>query len=122
MLDSCTVQRPSKAPPTIDPATAAATPQTPTTVYDGPCSLASPTTTAATSERADAEVTVARFALKVPISSGPYELGDVVTITATDTPDLLELVGDRRWLVTTVSAGTYAIHQVLALEEVTDRG
>lgn len=120
MLDTCSVARPGIGAPTVDAETGQMTPPTPTTVYAGPCTLRVPAL-ADQPQRDDTALTESKPTLVVPLGEGPFEIGDVVTITAAWDGNL-DRVADRSWRVIGLPEKTTRLDQRLELAEVQDAG
>lgn len=78
MVSPCTIRRPSSVEP--DPVTGADTEVPGALVYDGGCKLQSREGEIRNGEVADSTTTTQRWEVHVPVSSGPYLKGDVVTV------------------------------------------
>jgi len=74
-------------------------------VYEGGCELKSEQVQVLTEESASSTVTVQRLTVKLPVSSGPYRVGDVVE------------VGARRLRITGLHRQTFQTAQRLPVEE-----
>lgn len=74
-------------------------------VYRGGCELKSEQVQVLTQESASSTATVQRLTVKVPVSSGPYRVGDVVS------------VGARRLRITGLHEQTFQTAQRLPVEE-----
>lgn len=120
MLDECLIVRPSTDSPTIDGTTGEMTPGTPTVVYAGPCTLAAPGA-ADQPLRSDTALTESKPVLRVPVGTGPYQLGDTVTLTSVWDGNTDRVTG-RSWRVINLPERTARIDQRLELAEVTDAG
>jgi hypothetical protein len=80
MVDTCVVRR-ATGEPTTDPVTFEVTPDV-TTVYTGRCKVQSHEAFEQERETVGATAQIARIRVDLPVGSGPFNPGDVVTITA----------------------------------------
>ena len=81
MVDTCTITR-EGAGWVKDPVTGRDVPAPPTTVYEGRCKVASYQPYEATPEVGGMTEVLQRYAVHVPVTAGPFEVGDLITITA----------------------------------------
>jgi hypothetical protein len=79
MFDACTVDRPGD--PTTDPDTGAVTP-TLTRIYEGRCKVQQTIAQSSNPEAGGHSFTVQDTRWDTPVSAGPFEVSDVVTMTA----------------------------------------
>lgn len=120
MLDTCAVVRPGAGAATIDPDTGQMTPPAPVTVYSGRCTLRVPAL-ADQPQRDDTALTESKPTLVVPLGEGPFQLGDVVTITAVWDGNVNRVAG-RSWRIIGLPEKTTRVDQRLELAEVQDAG
>ncbi|MFE4229132.1 DUF6093 family protein [Arthrobacter sp. NPDC056886] len=78
MIDACKVQRPGE--PTTDPDTGEVTPSE-TFVYSGPCKVQQTISQASSPTAGEHAFTVQDSRVDFPVSAGPLNVDDVVTIT-----------------------------------------
>jgi hypothetical protein len=93
MVDTCTITRAGTGPGTINETTGAVIPPSPSTVYEGPCRVQRPGTSAApAAESGGYAIGVGTLFVQLPISATGIKRNDVWTLTVlgpeTD-PDLL---------------------------------
>lgn len=79
MLDSCTVHRPGE--PVTDPASGVVTPSS-SLVYEGKCKIQQTIAVASNPTAGGHKYTVQDTRWDTPVSAGPFQLDDVVTVTA----------------------------------------
>lgn len=113
MVDTCTITRPTGFS-TPDPLTGAVT-VTGTTLYAGKCQISTYEAHEQVVSMPGQAMTRQRYVAKVPVGIGPFQIGDVVTITAS-TFDAL-LVG-RQYSVVAFLHKSIATAQRLQVEEV----
>lgn len=82
MVDTCTITRADPDAPWVpDPETGYDVPPPPATVYEGRCKVATYEPYEATPDVGGKTVVQQRYSIHVPVSAGPFEVGDLVTIT-----------------------------------------
>ena len=118
MPDTCTIVRLDYPSATLNTSTGLYEPGAPTTVYAGSCRIRPAGGTNQVSEHGDTPTTVTGYVVTVPHDAGPFAIGDIVSVGASDDPN----IADRSFRVTDSPAGSWQIDQRLACEEVTDRG
>ena len=116
MVDRCTITR-GTTHGTLNTVTGLYGATTPTTIYEGECSLLTPDP-AAVREHDEEPLTVAGSYLKVPMAAGPFKIGDLAVVDkVTDREP-----GQRRWRVTAIAPKRWSTHRRLEVEEVTPGG
>lgn len=113
MVDTCTITRPTGFS-TPDPLTGAVT-VTGTALYTGKCQVSTYEAHEQVVSMPGQVMTRERYIVKVPVGSGPFLIGDIVTITAA-TFDA-HLVG-RQYNVVAMLHKSVATAQRLQVEEV----
>jgi hypothetical protein len=112
MVDACTVTRPGE--PVTDPETGNVTPGS-TFVYSGPCKVQQTISQASNPTAGGHSFTVQDSRVDFPVSAGPLEVSDTVTITASALDP--QLVG-RVFRVAELFHKSYATAQRTRVEEV----
>ena len=82
MADECTITRTDPDAPWVPGPDGYDVPPQPATVYEGRCKVATYEPYEATPDVGGKTVVQQRYSVHVPVSAGPFEVGDVVTITA----------------------------------------
>lgn len=118
MPDSCVVARPDYPSATLNTTTGLYDVPDPVSVYEGVCRIRPDTGTPTVTRAGDTPTTVTTYVVTVPDDSGPFEIGDVVSITVSDDPN----IANRSFRVTDVPAGSWQIDQRLRCEQLVDRG
>lgn len=104
MTDTCTVGRPGE--PVTDPETGVVT--TPSVeVYAGPCKVQTYAPHEQTPEAGSSSPTVQRYSIHLPVTAGPVQVGDFVT------------VGARRFRITAPLGKTWQTAQRHYVDELT---
>jgi hypothetical protein len=113
MIDACTVHRPGD--PVTNPVTGKVTrPEEP--IYTGPCQFQQTIAQAAESEAGEHEYTTQDVVWKTPVTAGPFQVNDVVRVTASgEDPHMVGGV----YRVTDLFNKTYATSQRCRVEVVT---
>lgn len=112
MLDSCTVNRPGT--PVTDPTTGVVTPSL-TLVYTGKCKIQQTLAQSSNPVAGGHAFTVQESRLDFPITAGPFQVNDVVTMTSSALD--AQLVG-RKFRVTDLFHKSIATAQRVRVEEV----
>lgn len=113
MQDTCTVTRGGAGEPTFDPATRLHADPAASPVYTGKCRVKPPTTQVSRVEAGDVLVAAQWFTVSVPASVTGLKRDDVVRVTASQDPGLV----NRRLRVVQVDAGTHVTARRLTCEE-----
>ena len=82
MKDICTVSRPGTKPVT-DPVTGKVS-RSSTPVYTGKCRLQQTLAQASTQEAGEHQFTEQGLQWQTPVGSGPFKIGDIITMTASE--------------------------------------
>lgn len=82
MVDTCTVTRLPADEWVVDPVTGREVPAEPVEVYAGRCKVQSWEPHETAPDVGGATAVLQRFHVHVPVTAGPFEVGDVITITA----------------------------------------
>lgn len=82
MVDSCTVFRPGGGGWVKDPETGYEVPDEGSEVYAGPCKVQTYEAFESKRDVGAATVVLQRYTIHVPVGTGPFEIGDVVTVAA----------------------------------------
>jgi len=83
MVDTCTITRPDPDAPWVEnPETGYEEPPPGDEVYAGRCKVTSFQPYESDREAGGATVTTQRYFVHVPVTAGPFEIGDLVTITS----------------------------------------
>jgi len=113
MVDTARVTRPGGAP-TFDPATGLLTPADGTVIFTGPCRLIPPNGMANTPVFGEQQVTESRYVACFKHDTTAPRIGDVVTFTESDDPDVL----DRSFRIAAVSASSIVVYKGYPCESV----
>lgn len=81
MVDTCTITREGEGW-VVDPDTGREVPAPPTTVYEGKCKVQTYEPHERTPDVGGSTEVIQRYHVHVPVTAGPFEVGDVVTITS----------------------------------------
>jgi len=114
MLDECTVTRPGD--PVTDPDTGTVTPGS-TPVYSGPCKVQQTISQASNPSAGGHQFTVQDSRVDFPVSAGPLQVSDSVTITASALDP--QLVG-RTFRVAELFHKSFATAQRTRVEELVE--
>jgi hypothetical protein len=110
--DTGIVERPSTDPPTIDPVTYVSTPAAPTTVYEGPCRVRTPTNAEQIAIFGEVAVNKQRFLVSFAYDVPLVNIGDVVRITDSEDPH----VSVRSFRVVAVPSKTHLMYRQFGVE------
>lgn len=113
MMDSCRVERPGA--PATDPVSGKVT-RPAQVIYEGKCELQQTRTQATTPNNVERDFTVQETSWKTPVFAGPFDVGDMVYMTAAAADP--QLVG-RQYRVTEPFHKSLATAQRCGVEEVT---
>lgn len=113
MVDTAMITRPG-GEPTFDPSTGELTPAAGTTIYEGPCRLRQPTASEAELLFGDEQLTRSRFVACFPHDVTGVQIGDVVTVTESDDPDVLL----RSFRVASIPLATFTLYKGFPVEVV----
>lgn len=97
---------------TFDPITGTMTPGVGTVVHEGPCRLRTPSAVERNVLFGETEVTTTRFIATFPHDIPNVEIGDIVTILASDDPH----ADERTYRVVIVPADSYLMYRALGVE------
>lgn len=113
MVDACRITRLVDAW-TTDPATGRDVPAPPAVIYEGKCKVTSYQPYETTPEVGGMTEVLQRYYVHVPVTAGPFEIGDLITITAgANDPTTL----DRTFRVAGLHEKTWQTAQRLLVDE-----
>jgi hypothetical protein len=102
MVDTCTITRPGSDSGTFDPDTGETVPSARTTVYTGKCRSRSREVLSRVAEMGGQAVTTSAYVVSIPVTTTGVEVGDMVTVTASNDPGAV-----RNLIVQSVESATY---------------
>jgi hypothetical protein len=111
--DTCTVTRASTTVTAVDPETLQRVPSLPSLVYSGPCSAQPAPYGDRIIVLGDEQVVVRKYVVSVEAAAVGIDVDDVVTVTATDDPELQ----GRPLVVIDITADTFASRRLLVCED-----
>lgn len=110
MIDACTITRRATARAAYDETTGATTPPAATTVYAGKCLVTRLTSVPREQSKGGELEYIDRAKVSVPHDAGPFQIGDLVTVTAA-TNDA-DLVGQEARVTSIITASLTARRQL----------